>query len=522
MAGPILRPTTAVCVSELLLGVDLGTSSSKGVLCSPDGVVLESAVREHSMSLPRPGWAEVDPVRVWWRESVDLIAELVARRPGDRVAGVCVSGVGPCLVLTGDDLEPLRPAILYGVDTRAGAEIEELTDRYGAEEIVAHGGKALSAQAVGPKLAWVRRHEPDVWARATRCFTSSSFVVARLTGEYVLDHHTASQYDPLYDLRARDWNGAWARDVCGDLRLPRLAWPSDVVGTVGAHAAGQTGLPVGTPVSAGTVDAWAEAFSAGVRRPGDVMLMYASTMFLVQQLPELRTRPMLWTTNGVEPGTYTLAAGMATSGSLLAWLRDLVGGVSFGQLMAEAAAVPAGSEGLVVLPYFAGERAPIFDADARGVVAGLTLRHTRGHLFRAAYEGIAFGLRQIVDLLDQDVDATRRLVAVGGGTQGGLWTQIVSDVCGREQVVPRQTIGASYGDALLAGIGTGLLDPATDWAVEDRTIEPDARARARYDELFATYVDLYPATREAVHRLARVQTESAPEPGVGIRQTAGA
>ena len=164
-----------------------------------------------------------------------------------------------------------------------------------------------------------------------------------------------------------------------------------------------------------------------------------------------------------------------------------------------------------MLPYFAGERAPIFDSEARGLVAGLSLRHTRGHLFRAAYEGIAFGLRQILELLEENVGPAERLVAVGGGTQGGLWPQIVSDVSGHEQVMPRQTIGACYGDALLAGVGTGLLDPATDWAVERHVVRPDPSRRELYDELYATYCELYPATVSAMHRLAAVQRSMVPE-----------
>ena len=506
--------TLAVRMVEVLLGVDLGTSSSKGVLCTPTGQVVASAVREHTMSLPRPGWAEVDAVDVWWRESTELMRELVAARPEDRIAGVCVSGVGPCLVLCDEDLRPVRPAILYGIDTRAGAEIEELTARYGAERIIEHGGNALSSQAVGPKLAWVRAHEPEVWDRARGVYASSSFITARLTGEYVLDHHTASQYDPLYDLREGRWNAGWVIDVCGDLELPRLAWPGEVVGSVTREAATETGLPPGTPVTAGTVDAWAEAFSAGVRAPGDTMLMYGSTMFLIQQLAAIRTHPGLWTTTGVLPGTFTLAAGMATSGSLLRWLGGLTGGVPFRQMVAEAEEVRPGSEGLVVLPFFAGERAPIFDPEARGLVAGLTLRHTRGHLFRAAYEGIACGVRQILELLEEDVGQPDRLVAVGGGTQGGLWPQIVSNVTGHEQLMPQQTIGASYGDALLAAIGTGMLEPGTDWTVHSHVVGPDPQLRPLYDELYATYRELYPATRDSMHRLAAVQRDSVPtKPG---------
>ena len=243
------------------------------------------------------------------------------------------------------------------------------------------------------------------------------------------------------------------------------------------------------------------------------MLMYGSTVFFVQVLDQPSAHPGLWGTAGVDPGSVTLAAGMATSGSLTAWLQELTGGAPFGQLVAEAAATPPGADGLVVLPYFAGERSPIFDPHARGVVAGLTLRHKRGHVFRAVYEGIAFGIRQILEFLDDAVGAPERIVAVGGGTQGGLWTQIVTDVCGREQVLPAQTIGASYGDALLAAIGAGLVPPDTDWSQVASKLTPEPANRAIYDELYAVYCDLYPATRSHVHRLAALQ-DPTPAPPV--------
>ena len=503
-----------MCVQTYLIGVDMGTGSSKGVLTTADGTIVATASRPHGMSLPRPGWAEVDAEAVWWADVVALCRELAPQAADGTLAGVCVSGVGPCLLLCDEQVRPVRPAILYGIDMRATAQIAELTERYGADAILARGGTPLSTQAVGPKALWVQRNEPQAWERARRWYNSSSFVVARLTGEYVLDHHTASQCDPLYDIRANAWYEPWAQDVMAGMAMPRLAWPAEVVGTVTAQAAAETGLPEGTEVCAGTVDAWSEAFSAGMRRPGDLMLMYGSTMFFVQVLAELHSDPMLWTTAGVEPGSYTLAAGMATSGSLTGWLQELVGGVPFDQLVSEAAATPPGAEGLVVLPYFAGERTPIFDPRARGVVAGLSLRHGRGHLFRAVYEGIAFGIRQILEFLDGAGGPALRIAAVGGGTQGGLWTQIVSDVTGREQLVPEQTIGASYGDALLAAIGTGVVPADTDWARAGKVVTPDVSRRELYDGMYDTYTALYPATRELVHRLADLQ-----EPGGDLLTT---
>ena len=498
--------------TEYLLGIDMGTASSKGVLATASGAIVATASIKHAVSFPRPGWAEVDAEGVWWADVVSLCRELTTAAAGGRVAGVCVSGVGPCLLLCDAQDRPLRPAILYGIDMRASAEISELTERYGAKRIIERGGTALSSQAVGPKMLWVRRNEPEVWDRAVRWYNSNSYIVARLTGGYTLDHHTASQCDPLYDITNRQWCEDWARDIAPSLQFPELVLPSDVVGTLRADAAMATGLPEGTPVCAGTVDAWAEAFSAGVRRPGDLMLMYGSTMFFVQALPNLRSHPLLWTTAGIDAGSYTLAAGMATSGILTEWVQKLTGDVPFPRLVAEAAATPPGADGLVVLPYFAGERTPIFDPQARGVVAGLSLKHGRGHLLRGVYEGIACGVRQILELMDAAGGPAKRIVAVGGGTQSRLWTQIVSDVTGREQMLPAETIGASYGDALLAAIGIGLVPEETDWARPESVVVPDPANSELYDDLYETYCSLYPATRSVVHRLAIVQQTSPSSP----------
>ncbi len=486
----------------VLLGIDIGTSGTKAALVRENGDVVALEQIAHEISLPRPGWAEVDADTTWWQE-VGTLCRRLAGRTSEPILGIGVSGVGPSLVLCDADLNPLRPAILYGIDSRAGQEIDDLTQRYGADAILASSGKFLTSQAVGPKLEWVRRHEPEVWRRAAGWYGSHSFVVARLTGAYVLDHHTASQCDPLYRVPDFGWHHDWAMDICAPLRLPRLAWPSEVVGHLTAAAAEATGLRAGTPVVAGTVDALAEAFSVGVRAPGDTMIMYGSTMFVVQVLPTYRTVPNLWTTAGVDPYTHTLAGGTSTAGSLTTWLQTLMGGVDFDTLIAEATAVPAGADGLLVLPYFAGERTPHFDPDARGVIAGLTLRHTRGHVFRASYEGIAFGVREILDLLDTPGAPAGRTVAVGGGLRSPVWTQLMSEVTGRVQLIPRQGMGACYGTALLAAIGTGLVPPDTDWTVIEREVPPTPSGRERYAGLYEEWRALYPATREQMHRLAR-------------------
>ncbi|MEJ5869238.1 FGGY family carbohydrate kinase [Pseudokineococcus sp. 5B2Z-1] len=504
-------------MGDVVLGVDIGTSSSKAVLVRPDGEVVASSSRAHRMSLPRPGWAEMDAEVDWWGDVVALCRELVPLvPPGDRLSAVCPSGIGPCLVLVGDDGRALGPAVLYGVDSRASAEVDELGEMLGPAALEERCGSGLSSQALGPKLLWARRRRPEAWARARTWHGCSSFVVQRLTGVDALDHHTASQCAPLYDLRSRGWSEDWAVDVVGDLPLPRLVAPDDVVGAVTASASALTGLPEDLPVVAGAVDAWVEALGAGVRRPGDLMLMYGSTSFAVQVSPGLRRRPPLWATCGLDEGTYTLSGGTATAGSLTAWVQDLTGGASFEELVREAAGIAPGADGLLVLPYLAGERTPVFDPRARGVVAGLTLRHGRGHLYRAALEGIALGVAQVLDLFDDAAGASRPVVAVGGGTRGGLWTQITSDVTGRAQVVPEEAIGASYGAALLAAEGVGLVPRGTDWSRPGRLVEPDPALRGLYDDLAGAFASLYPATREAVGVLADVDESGSTQPGAGV------
>ncbi|MFG2826270.1 FGGY-family carbohydrate kinase [Streptomyces sp. NPDC048434] len=483
------------------LGVDIGTSSSKGVLVDAAGRVRATAVRRHTVDRPKPGHVEMGP-EVWWAEFRGLTGELLAH--GEPVEAVGVSGMGPCVALADAANRPLRPAILYGVDTRAGAQIARLEAEFGREAVLDRCGSALSTQAVGPKVAWVAEYEPEVFTAARRLFMPASFLAHRLTGAYVLDHHSASQSVPFYDTRAQDWYRPWAEAVWPHAELPELRWPGDPAGTVTAGAAAATGLTPGTPVITGTIDAWTEAVSVGATRPGDLMLMYGTTMFLVATVTGQLRVPELWSTVGAFPATRSLAGGMATSGAVTEWLRGLFGSPGHADLLAEAARSGIGARGLAMLPYFAGERTPIADPDARGVIAGLTVEHTRGDLYRAALEATAHGVRHNIEAMRAAGAGIERVVAVGGGTQGGLWTRIVSDVTGLPQDIPTVTVGACYGAAWLAAQQITEADIAL-WNPVREQRAPDPAARDVYDQLHALYRDLYPATRAAAHALARFQ-----------------
>jgi len=496
------------------LGVDIGTSSSKGVLVDETGRIVAVATRAHEVSRPRTSWVEMD-ARLWWDEFVSLSRELPerAREQGidPEISAVGVSGMGPCVLLADEHDEPVRPAILYGVDMRAGAQITRLTDELGADEIVRIGGSTLTSQAAGPKIAWIADEEPEVFEQARRLFMPASWLVRRLTGAYVLDHQSASQCSPLYDVEAEAWHElGWGRYASG-IEPPRLAWAGEVAGAVTDAAAAATGIPSGTPVITGTIDAWTEAVSVGAHEDGDLMLMYGTTMFLIATGTETLRTPSMWTTVGAFPGTRNLAGGLATSGALTAWLKGITD-ADYPALLAEAELSGRGARGLVLLPYFAGERTPIQDPDARGVIAGLTLDHTRGDLYRAALEATALGVRHNVETMRAAGADIRRIVAVGGGTQGGLWLQIVSDATGLVQEVPRTTIGACYGAAFLAAAATAAVPPRiADWNPVAHTVRPDPDAATSYDELFERYLRLYASTKEIVHELAAEQRQALPQ-----------
>ncbi|MEU9977979.1 FGGY-family carbohydrate kinase [Streptomyces sp. NPDC051014] len=486
-------------MTDVVLGVDVGTSSTKGVVVDEGGRILGEAVRRHVVDRPRPGHVEMD-AQVWWDEFVSLAAELLDR-DDIAVRAVGVSGMGPCTLLVDGAGEPVRPAVLYGVDTRATEQIARLNRELGEDTIFRRCGSALSSQAVGPKLAWIREREPEAWSRARRLLMPASWLAQRLTGAYVLDLHSASQCTPLFDIHGRRWIAEWAERIAPGIELPPLHWPGEEAGRVRAAVAG---IPAGTPVVVGTIDAWSEAVSVGGHRVGDLMLMYGTTMFLVNTVDRLVTSPSMWSTVGALPGTRCLAGGMATSGAVTDWLGHLFGDVGHGVLFDEAAASPPGANGLVMLPYFAGERTPLMDPEARGVIAGLTLGHTRGDLMRAALEATAFGVRHNVETMLAAGADIRRIVAVGGGTRGGLWPRIVSDVTGLEQAVPRTTIGASYGAAFLAAGLVGRPD-ITAWNPVESVVRADPGTAAVYERRFAQYRDLYAGTAPVVHALAHDQ-----------------
>jgi xylulokinase len=505
---------------EYLLGIDVGTSGSSGVIVDEELNVVASESVTHEVSVPTPGWAEHDPEAVWWNDFIELSERLVERAPagpGD-VAGVGVSALHASMVPLDGDGDPLRPAILYGVDTRTSEEIDILDDRIGPDRIYEVSGNSLTYQSVGPKILWYKRNEPGKYERTETITDTTGYLTYRLTGNYTIDNAIAAFFHPLFDLSAVEWADEMFDEVgiSRDL-VPESRWSTELAGHVTPAAARETGLAEGTPVIVGTGDAIASLVCVGAVEPGDAIFMYGTTGVIYTTLDQPHPTRDLWAFPHCLEDTYTIAGGMATSGAVLRWFRNEFAqettqqveddGDAYALLDERAAAVDPGSDGLVLLPYFSGERTPMNDDAARGTITGLSLSHTRAHVYRAILEAVGYGFRHHLDAMEAAEVPVERVLAIGGGAQSPLWRQIVSDITGVRQEYVANPIGSPLGGAYLAGLGTGLFDDLEHMKETQEVIdttEPNPENRDVYDGYYSVYRDLYPQTKNSMHRLVEL------------------
>ena len=443
-----------------ILGVDIGTQGIKGVLLDEQLQVVASAYREHEYFQPKPNWFEHDGEKTWWAGFKYIVRQLREKRffsPKD-ILGIGCSGVSPCLLPVDHKGQPLRNAILYGIDTRSKDEVEELTRQLGEERILALTKMSLSTQFLGPKVIWYKKHEPDKFTQTKKIFTTSNYIIYKLTGNFVLDHTQAALCSPFYDYDRHSWN----EDLCEGLEIPITLFPTlkqsyEIAGTVTKKAAEETGLAPNTPVVVGNCDALAEAVSTGGFNPGEVTLIYGTTGLILLTTNHSPALKELWMLpHPVLEHGHTAAGGTAATGALTKWFRDNFGDIeklmqqrsevnAYTLLGKQAETIPAGSEGLLVLPYFSGERTPLNDPLARGVIMGLTVSHSRAHLYRALLEGAAYSFRHHFDVFERYGLHISKVFACGGGTKCPLWLQIVTDVLGHDQVLLQSPLGAEIG-----------------------------------------------------------------------------
>ena len=377
----------------------------------------------------------------------------------------------------------------------------------GEEKILQNCGNALTSQSVGPKILWLKKNCPEIFKKAGKILSSTSFLVQKLTGESVIDHYTAANFTPLYDIKNLKWTDALTKNIIEIERLPKLMWTTEIAGYVSKAASKETGLATGTPVTVGTIDAAAEAISVGVCSAGDMMMMYGSTIFTIQVTNEKIIDGRLWCAPWLFKDLHGSMAGLATSGTLTHWFRDnfakeIPKDKAFEILAAEAAQSPPGSKGLIVLPYFSGERTPIHDPKARGAIFGLDLTHNRGDIFRAFLEGIAMGTAQVFETYEAIGQNPKKIMAVGGGTKNNIWMQATSDFSKIDQVISEKSTGASYGNAFLAALAVGAVSQSdiTRWNPElSKIITQHSALHAEKNKLFR---QLYESSKKIAHAVA--------------------
>ncbi len=497
-----------------VLGIDIGTSGARAVLVDLRGRVLASCSSEYPLLTPRPGWTEQDPL-AWWdavAASVRAVLAGVDMRPSE-VISVGLTGQMHGLVALDESGHPLRPAILWN-DQRTAEECAWITGRIGASRVIALTGNPVLTGFTAPKVMWMRRHEPELYARIAHLLLPKDYARHRLTRELATDVSDASGTS-LFDVRAR----AWSSEMLDALEipsawLPRAAESPEVVGTVTNEAAIATGLAPGTPVVAGAGDQAAQAVGTGIIRQGLVSATIGTSGVVFAHLDQLEIDPhgRLHAFCHAVPGRWHVMGVMLAAGGSLRWLRDSFAEVwrrdemdPYDSMTLEAAATPPGAEGLVFLPYLTGERTPHADPFARGAFVGLTLRHRRGHMVRAVMEGVAMGLRDALDIVRGMGLPVTQVRASGGGARSALWRQILADVFNTEVVTVSAPEGAAYGVALLAGVGGGALPSVrvaceTLIAVAEQTT-PDAARASFYDRFYREYVALYPALRQSMRAL---------------------
>jgi xylulokinase len=428
--------------------------------------------------------------------------------PGDGIAAIGLTGQMHGAVVLDEAGEVLRPAILWN-DQRTAAECDVIRQAVGGvERLVAITGNDALTGFTAPKLVWIRDHEPDIWARIAHILLPKDFVRLKLTGEYALDKADGAG-TILFDLAARDWSAEilGALGIEPDWLPPTFEGPA-VTGTITAAAAAAAGLRAGTPVVAGGGDQAANGVGVGAVAPGVIALSLGTSgvIFAATDKPLFEPRGRVHAFCHAVPDRWHMMSVMLSAAGSLRWFRDaLAPGVSFGDLAASAANVPVGSDGLVFLPYLTGERSPHPDPLARGAFVGLTVTHDRRHLTRAVLEGVAFGLRDGLDLMTEaGMPAPSQIRASGGGTASPLWRQILADVLGAEIATVNTTEGAAYGAGLLAAVGAGWY-PSVDAACEALVTATAAAAPGRdapaYAEAHAIYRDLYPALAPSFRRL---------------------
>jgi len=476
---------------SLLIGVDLGTSETKAGLFDLQGNLLHLARCGYPIEDGgEVGAAEQDP-STWWSSICQTVREATAGVPSEELLAICVEGQGPSVVVTDERGRPTHNAILW-MDTRTRVESDRLSDRL---------GRRVSPFAHLPLAMWLNSHRAEAVSEAKWFMAAWDYIAFRMTGQPVASAVAYFEPFPADEIEAAD---------ISESMFPPVVPAGHRVAGLTADAAVETGLPEGLPVVAGTHDGIGTFLGAGLVKPGRAADVNGTSGGLALCWNRVVSRPGIFAESWINPGEYIVGGAMATLGKCLDWARHTLmpADMSRSQFAEEAAKAPPGSDGLIFLPYLAGERAPIWDPQARGVFCGLSLQHERRHIARAVLESVGFALRHVAD---EVVGAGARIDEVkvcGGQARSEVWNQIKADVLGLPVAVPRVREAALLGAAVLAGVGSGTLPDITtgsnQMAKTEKVLTPDSGRTAVYSDLYEVYRRLYPDLKEAFHRLAEI------------------
>jgi len=510
-------------MDSLLLGIDIGTTAAKAALFGLDGRLQAVGSAEYPLYHVRPGWVEQQPEE-WWQATVIAIRQALSQSEhgAEHIAGICVSAQAPTLIAMDAEGKPLRPALIW-MDRRAEAEVAELENLLGTETIYRVTGNRPDAFYVAAKHRWYMKNEPELLARTQTFLQITGYINYRLTGLMSLDTAHAAL------LQLRDYaTGEWSPDLmsaCGvePRHFPPARPAHEILGGVSASAAEATGLHVGTLVVVGTVDGAAAALEAGAAGAGVAAEMTGTSTVMIMPNDKGITESAFIAMPHALPGINLLLGAMVSSGASLRWFRDQFADAErqtaaqtqsnvFDLLTAQAAQAPAGSDDLIFLPYMMGERSPLWNTNARGVLFGLSLATSKAAVIRAILEGTAYALRHNVEVAQKAGVAINEVRSVGGGTRSALWNQIKADVLGVPVLLPEASVGAPFGDVLVAGLGVGLYTNVLDTIREVVKIktryEPNPTNHARYTEQYALFRSIYEHLRGDFDHAAQLVTNS--------------
>lgn len=503
-----------------LLGTDIGTSGTKTILMDTEGKLIAQNLQEYDVLTPKPLWAEQWP-EVWADAALASIKNTVKEsgiNPRD-IRGIAISGLyGGSGIPLDDQMKPVRPCMIW-MDRRADEETSWVLEKIGEEKLLEITHNGADPYYGYTKILWMKNHEPENWEKTRLFLPPNDYVIYKMTGEIAIDYSSAGNIGGIFDMNRR----AWSEEMMEAMGIPLSMMPqkivesTDIVGGLTEEMAQELGLWEGMPVIAGGIDCGAANIGLGVFDSGIYAAAIGTSMCaaLISDKPVKGKGLIVWPyLYDAKKLSYYFAGG-ATAGAIVKWFRNTIcqfeteaekagGPKAYDVLNAAAEKLPAGSEGIVVLPYFMGERSPVWDSDAKGTILGLSLTHTKAHLYRAFLEAVAYSLRNAMEATGEDLG--EYILLAGGVAKSKVWRQIFADVTGYPVVCPIYDVEANMGDVMLAGIGTGLLtyDQVKQWQVLDEKIMPNRQNHEKYNEYYAVYQSIYDHLKEDMKKLSKI------------------